>query len=345
MSPIPYYFCYIVPLSFFLSVYLGGWSFFLTPFVGFILVPFLDLIFGKEETNLSPEQEKEVKDKFSFRIVTLLWVPTQAAVVLTGAWYVSTHEVSFLQFLLIVLSAGMNGGGVGITIAHELCHRQTKLEQWSSQIILAFINYMHFHIEHIVGHHQRVSTPEDPTSAQLGESFYTFYPKTVIGSYKSAWNFEKRRVKRIGMHRNRMLHYLGWQFLLNLAILLVFGPIGFIFHIAQSIASFSFLEVVNYVEHYGLQRKKLPNGRYEKVQPIHSWNANHRVSNLFLFKLQRHSDHHANALRRYQILRNFEEAPQLPLGYPLMIILAMVPPLWRKVMDPRVEAHRRSLVV
>ncbi|SMF51735.1 alkane 1-monooxygenase [Pseudobacteriovorax antillogorgiicola] len=347
MKASSYYVCYVIPGAFVLGLMLGGVWLGLPFFLAFFLVPIFDVVMGKDPENLSPVEEEQIKNDFSFQLVTLLWVPTQIAVVVLGAWYGATYSLAWWEFGLLILSAGVNGGGLGITIAHELCHRQSKLEQRSSLIILAFINYMHFFIEHVVGHHSRVSTPEDPATAPRGMGFYEFFPRTVVGSYKSAWEFEARRVATRKLSawklQNRMINYLMIQGLICLGLLWAFGPWGLLFHLGQSFISFSLLEVINYIEHYGLQRRQDERGRFEKVLPIHSWNANHKVSNLFLFKLQRHSDHHANALRRYQVLRHFEEAPQLPASYPVMVLLALCPPLFKRMMNLRLEQHDRSV--
>ncbi|NRA66460.1 MAG: alkane 1-monooxygenase [Pseudobacteriovorax sp.] len=344
MSPLPYYLCLMMPLAFFIGLYSGGVWTALAPILGFVLIPLADFFVGRDRDNLSPEQEDQVRNKFSYRLITLLWVPIQLAVVLVGAFVVSTASYSGLEMFGLIVSAGVVTGGIGITIAHELCHRQTKLEQWASQLVLLGANYMHFHIEHVVGHHQKVSTPEDPASARFGQSLYSFLPQTIIGSWQSVWAFEKKRVrvKKLPVWKNRLYWYLFIQTAFSLSLGLLFTWQAFWFHLAQSFVGLVFLEIVNYIEHYGLERKKLPNGRYEKVTPKHSWNANHTVSNLLLFKLQRHSDHHANPLRRYQILRDYPEAPQLPFGYPTMVLMALVPPIWRFVMDERVLSYNMA---
>ena len=225
-------------------------------------------------------------------------------------------------------------------------HKKESHERWLSKIALAQSFYGHFYIEHNRGHHVRVATPEDPASSRLGENFYQFWLRTVSGSLKSAWRLEKKRYARKGQHPFRigndvlnswlmsavlwggLMAVLGWQILPLLVI--------------QAIVGFSLLEVVNYMEHYGMLRQKVGTGdrqRYERVDPSHSWNSNNIATNVLLYHLQRHSDHHANPTRRYQTLRDFEESPVLPTGYAGMIVLAIVPAIWRRVMDPRVVAH------
>ena len=347
MSVLPYYLCYLIPVSFYVGYALGGWYNFLAFSLAFILVPIADMFSGLDHKNPTKEEEAELKKQLKFKIVTWLWTPVQYAIVIWGAWIVSTQNLSAIELVGFTLGAGLCGGGIGITITHELVHRTEKWEKFLSLANLVCLNYMHFYIEHVYGHHQRVATPNDPATSKKGESFWYFYPRTVIGSWKSAWSWEVNRISKKGKKpfhiNNRMLHYVCIQLGFFSILYAYFGIAGVLFHLVQSTLSFSLLEIINYVEHYGLLRKKNEKGRYEKVLPIHSWNASHQVSNMFLFKLQRHSDHHANGLRRYQILRYFNESPQLPFGYPTMSLIALFPPLWRKVMDPRLEAYRYQL--
>jgi len=232
--------------------------------------------------------------------------------------------------------------GVAINTAHELGHKSARVERALARVALAQSGYGHFYIEHNRGHHNRVATPEDPASSRLGESLYEFLPRTVIGSVRSAWELEikglRHRGRRVLGHHNGIL--VSWSLTVALfgTLTAVFGWKVLPFLMAQAVFGFLLLEVVNYVEHYGLLRQKTERGRYERCRPEHSWNSNHVGSNLVLYNLERHSDHHAHPPRRYQALRHFEEAPQLPNGYGGMITLATIPPLWRKVMDRRVLA-------
>ncbi|HEY0358039.1 MAG TPA: alkane 1-monooxygenase, partial [Mycobacteriales bacterium] len=226
--------------------------------------------------------------------------------------------------------------------AHELGHKKDELERWLSKIALAQSFYGHFYIEHNRGHHVRVATPEDPASSRLGESFYAFLPRSVVGSVRSAWEVESARFARLGTGkwtlRNDVLNAWAMTVVLWGVLLAVFGVGILPYLLIQAVFGFSLLEVVNYLEHYGLMRQKAGD-RYERTAPRHSWNSNNTASNILLYHLQRHSDHHANPTRRYQALRHMEEAPQLPSGYATMIVLAYATPLWRRVMDPRLLAH------
>jgi alkane 1-monooxygenase len=237
-------------------------------------------------------------------------------------------------------------GGIGINTAHELGHKKEANERWLSKVALAQVFYGHFYIEHNRGHHVRVATPEDPASARLGESFYEFWPRTVVGSLRSAWRLEKRRLARRRQSPWRLDNDVLNAWLMSIAlwaaVLLAFGAGVAPYLVIQAVVGFSLLEVVNYMEHYGMLRQKVGVGerqRYERVLPSHSWNSNNIATNVLLYHLQRHSDHHANPTRRYQTLRDFEESPVLPTGYAGMIVLAIVPAVWRRVMDQRVVDH------
>ncbi|HEX4307627.1 MAG TPA: alkane 1-monooxygenase, partial [Solirubrobacterales bacterium] len=234
-------------------------------------------------------------------------------------------------------------GGIGINTAHELGHKRDDLEKWLSRVALAQTGYGHFFIEHNRGHHVRVATPEDPASSRLGESFWEFLPRTVSGSLTSAWHLEAARLDRLGKSRwtlrNDILGAWAMTVVLFAALAVAFGPVVLPYLVLQAIIGFSLLEVVNYLEHYGLLRDQKEDGRYQRCLPQHSWNSNNVASNVLLYHLQRHSDHHANPTRRYQALRHVDEAPQLPTGYAGMIVLAWLPPVWRRVMDDRLLEH------
>jgi alkane 1-monooxygenase len=233
--------------------------------------------------------------------------------------------------------------GIAINTAHELGHKRDSIERWLSRVALAQSGYGHFFIEHNRGHHVRVATPEDPASSRLGESFYSFLPRTVIGSLRSAWELERVRLDRLERSMwspaNDILGAWAMTVVLFAALVAIFGFVVLPYLLIQALVGFSLLEVVNYLEHYGLLRQKREDGRYERTRPEHSWNSNNTASNVLLYHLQRHSDHHANPIRRYQALRHVDDAPQLPTGYAGMILLAVIPPVWRRTMDRRVMTH------
>jgi alkane 1-monooxygenase len=308
----------------------------------FVLVPVADLLIGDDPSNPPEEVAEALQRDPWYRWVVLGYLPAQYAVWIWSVWYVATHDLTVLQEFGFAVTVGIVTG-VGINAAHELGHKRESLEHWASKIALAPTLYGHFFVEHNWGHHKRVSTPEDPASSRLGESFYRFWPRTVFGSLRSAWNLEATRLRRKGQPvlspGNRVLHAWSLSVLLWGAVLALGGLDLVPFLLVQAVVGFSLLEAVNYVEHYGLLRQKDAAGRYERVRPRHSWNNNHVVTNLLLYQLQRHSDHHENPARRFVALRHLDEAPQLPAGYAAMILVALVPPAWRRVMDPRLLAH------
>jgi len=346
MSALPFCLAYLLPLFVGIGFQRGGICTFLTPFVTFVIIPLLDLFIGVDPRNPAPEQTEALSNRLSFRLVTMVYVPLQIGLIIWGAYLVNHAPFSSMEWLGIILSAGIMSGGIGITVAHELSHRKNFLERTLGKALLMSASYTHFYIEHNLGHHVHVCTPKDPATARFGESFYRFYPRTVIGSFRSAWKIELGRLQRAGYSRwswrNQMLWFIALPIMFAGALGLVFSWKATLFFFTQSFVGFSLLELVNYLEHYGLERQELAHGRYEKVTIMHAWNTAHRVTNYFLFKLQRHADHHVHPVRRYQTLRTFDASPQLPAGYPMMILLALIPPLWRKVMDPRVEAVRAN---
>lgn len=321
-----------------------GWNalWMMGPLWIFALMPILDTVQGVDRTNPPEWATPTLEADRHYRIMLYAFMPLQLASFVWACWYISTHSLSAWSYVGISLTIGLVGG-IAINTAHELGHKRARLERRLSKLALAQSGYGHFYVEHNRGHHVMVATPADPASARFGESFWAFWPRTVVGSLKSAWAIEVAALARKGRRwwspRNNILNAWALTVVLFGSMIAIFGTAIIPFLIIQAVFGFSLLEVVNYIEHYGLLRRQLPNGRYEKCQPEHSWNADNIASNLVLYNLQRHSDHHANPLRRYQSLRHFDEAPQLPSGYAAMIGMAVVPPLWRRVMDLRVLAH------
>jgi len=319
-----------------------GLFWFAGPIIIFGLFPLLDLWIGHDESNPPDAVVGWLGEDRYYRRVTYAYIPLQYAGLTFACWLWTRGGLSTVDRIGLLSTVSMVGG-ISIANAHELGHKRDSLERWLSRVALAQSGYGHFFIEHNRGHHVRVATPEDPASARLGESFYSFLPRTVIGSLRSAWRLERTRLERMGRSpwtvRNDILSAWAMTALLFAALTVAFGPVVLPYLLGQAVLGFSLLEVVNYLEHYGLLRQRREDGRYERTRPEHSWNSNNVASNVLLYHLQRHSDHHANPVRRYQALRHVDEAPQLPTGYAGMIVLAAVPPLWRRVMDPRLLAH------
>ncbi len=318
----------------------GFWL--LAPFLVFVLFPILDIAIGLDPSNPPDSVLKWLEQDRYYRWCTYVFIPIQYAGLVFACWMWGSGDLSVLESVFLAFSVGVVGG-IAINTAHELGHKRASSERWLSRIALAQTGYGHFFIEHNRGHHVRVATPEDPASSRLGESFWAFLPRTVAGSLRSAWGIEAARLDRLGKSHwgphNDILTAWAMTVVLFAALAVAFGPVVLPYLLIQAVLGFSLLEVVNYLEHYGLLRQKKEDGRYERCRPEHSWNSNNVASNVLLYHLQRHSDHHANPTRRYQALRHVDEAPQLPTGYAGMIILAWVPPLWRRVMDQRLVEH------
>ena len=334
----------VFPFASYLLVTLTGNSFFwwLSIIYALLLIPLLDFLIGESETNPNAEDTDGLHDEPFYRRIVYMYPALQWLALGFGIWVASSGVLSGWDWIAWTLTFG-NIGAYAINAAHEMGHKRGKLPQLLAKLTLMPVCYGHFLVEHNRGHHVRVATPEDPASAKLGESFWRFLPRTVIGGMLSAWQLEKKKLQRKQLpswhwSNENLQGWAGSLLLLIIAIAAGGWWVGLWF-IAQAMHGASLLEVVNYVEHYGLKRQKLENGRYEKCSPSHSWNSNTIYSNITLFQLQRHSDHHANPTRPYQILRHFDESPQLPSGYSAMITLAYIPPLWFRHMDKRVLAH------
>jgi alkane 1-monooxygenase len=319
-----------------------GLLWFFGPLFVFGVMPVLDRVIGDDTANPPDSVVQWLEQDRYYRWCTYLYLPLQYASLVLACWLWSRGDLSVVESLGLALTVGCVCG-IAINTAHELGHKRASVERWLSKVALAQSGYGHFFIEHNRGHHVRVATPEDPASSRLGESFYAFLPRTVTGSLKSSWGLEALRLRRGGSSpwtiENDILNAWAMTVVLFVALTATFGLSVLPWLLVQAVFGFSLLEVVNYLEHYGLLRDKREDGRYVRTAPRHSWNSNNVSSNVLLYHLQRHSDHHAHPLRRFQSLRHFDEAPELPSGYASMIVLAVLPPLWRRVMDPRVLAH------
>ena len=343
VSAWPYSIAYLIPLSAFVGCSLGGLWVFLTPAIFFGLLPIVDEIVPRNTANAEKEDEKDLLENAGFNLLVRGWFFAQAALLCFVMYRIATGTFSALEILGLIISVGIVGGA-GINVAHELMHRKEKLDKALAEALMNSVSYTHFCVEHVFGHHKHVSTPHDPATSRLGESVYPFVIRSVVGGLLSFIHIEKKLVERKKLERwsikDRRVRY---PLVLAASYALVggvFGWAGLFFFVAQGIFTFTMLEVVNYLEHYGLERTEVAPGRYGRVEPIHSWSSSHRVSNWILFGLPRHADHHARASRPYPILRHFDIAPQLPAGYTTMLLLALVPPVWRMVMDPKVHEVR-----
>lgn len=334
----------MLPLAL-IAMRFGGWWFVLMPAYAWLLMTVLDRLLGLNEEN--PDTETPESQLVWYRAITLLWFPLQAALILGGIWWATRHLGGW-ESLGLFFGIGTASGTIGIVYAHELLHQKNAVERWLGDLLLASVLYSHFRTEHLLVHHSWVATPRDAVSARYNEGFFRFFLRVLRDCPASAWAAETRRLARAGRkpldRRNPFWRYGALQGAMLAAAFALGGWWGLGLFVWQAFVAVWQLELTNYVEHYGLSRKHLGEGRYEHVLPRHSWNATHTATNWLLINLQRHSDHHYKPDRRFPLLQTYapDQAPQLPLGYPAMTFLAMVPPLWRRQMNPRVRAWRRQ---
>lgn len=305
------------------------------------LVPLLDSVFGADENNPPEELVPQLEADTYYRVLTWLTVPMHFVVLFVLAWFVGTQSLSAWAIVAVALTAGIYSG-LGINTAHELGHKKPVFERILARVVLAVSTYGHFCVEHNRGHHRDVATPEDPASSRMGESIYRFMLREIPGAFRRGWKDEKQRLERLNKPvwsaDNEILQSYALSALLQGGLIVLFGWIMVPFLLIHNFWAWFQLTSANYIEHYGLLRQRRENGRYEHCQPHHSWNANYIFSNILLFHLERHSDHHANPTRRYQSLRNFDGIPELPNGYFGMFLIAYIPWLWYRVMDKRLLA-------
>lgn len=318
----------------------GLWTWAL-PLYAYLLVPLLELALKRDPANLEPAEAQAAKrariyDWMLYAVVPVQWV-------LLGLFVLTMHAggLAHWEAAGMVFTMGIACGVLGINVAHELGHRTSRAEQWLARALLLTAQYMHFSIEHNRGHHVRVGTTEDPATARFGESLYAFWVRSIVMGYRSAWRLECQRLDRLGLPRwhlaNEMIRFAVLQLGFLALLALLFGPAVSMAVLAAAVIGILLLETVNYVEHYGLVRR-LAGTRPARIKPIHSWNSDHPLGRALLFELSRHSDHHYLASRPYQLLRSMDDAPQLPTGYAGMMLLALLPPAWFAVMNPRVRA-------
>lgn len=319
----------------------GEWVLGVPLFISYVVIPVLDWIFGPDANNPPEEIVPQLEEDRYYRWLTWITVPLHFVTLIAVAWFAASQDLGAWSILVLAITAGAYSG-LGINTAHELGHKKTVVEQQLAKIALMVPAYGHFCVEHNHGHHRHVATPYDPASARMGESIYSFALREIPGAFRRGWMVESQRLARQGkstwsIHNNILQSYMG-SLILQGGLVLVFGWLMIPFLAVHNVWAWYQLTSANYVEHYGLLREKDTSGRYERCKPHHSWNANYTLSNVVLFHLERHSDHHANASRRYQSLRNFEGIPELPNGYFGTYLIAYVPWLWYRVMDERLLA-------
>lgn len=336
----------MVPLAV-LGAARGGWTLALLPVYGWVMVSVLDAVFGLNEDSADPQTPEA--GLFWYRLITIVWFPVQFAVIYGLIWWVTrTDHLSGFEVLVLFFGVGVISGPVGIVYAHELVHQRNKAERWLGDLLLATVLYSHFRTEHLLVHHRHVGTPRDAVTARYNEGFHRFFWRVLRQQPVSAWRAEVAMLARAGrkpLDRSNPFWRYGVLQVAALALAFAIGGwVGLGLFGFQAFIAVWQLELTNYIEHYGLTRRYLGAGKFEHVMPRHSWNASHKASNWLLINLQRHSDHHYKPDRRFTLLQTYsvDEAPQLPFGYPMMTTLAMIPPLWRRRMNPRVRAWRRQ---
>jgi len=338
---IKYLMAYSLPLAVFLSMQREGLLAYMPLFYAFLVVPLLELFFAPNPANLDKQREEMIKEDPWYDRLLYLMVPIQLALLLYFLWDLNYHTYDSLTFWGRITAMGLMCGVIGINVGHELGHRRKKYEQVLAKILLSTSLYVHFFTEHNYGHHRNVATPEDPASARYKESLYAFWLRSIIFSYLHAWKIQaqllKSRKKSFWSSSNELLLWSLIQLIALTAIFLFFGLESLLAFLAAALFGALLLETVNYIEHYGLSRKKVSEHRYEKAEAEHSWNSDHIIGRLLLFELSRHSDHHAHPHRKYQTLQHHDQSPQLPTGYPGMMLLSTIPPLWFKVMNGRIK--------
>jgi alkane 1-monooxygenase len=336
---------YLVPAVVIFSIASKGpWSYSAIILI-FGIIPLIEIFTSGSTHNLTEAEEELARHDRTYDLLLYGLVPAQYFILVFFLFQISTEGLSLAARIGMTLAFGLSCGILGINCAHELGHRSTWYEQWMSKALLLTSLYMHFFIEHNRGHHKNVSTEEDPASSRYGENIYLFYVRTIRDSWTSAWRLERERLRKKGLPfrsmQNQMLQFQLIQLSLIGLIWWFFGFTALMYFLAGAFMGILLLETVNYIEHYGLQRRKIGE-KYERALPVHSWNSNHPVGRLVLLELSRHSDHHYMASRKYQVLRHFDDSPQMPTGYPGMMLLALLPPAWFSVMNKKVKWYKKQ---
>lgn len=345
MKDLKYLMGYVLPVTAVLSLMLQSYWSFLTPVVAFGILPLFELLFPQDASNLSPEEARSKEKNPLFDLFLYFNLPLIFTIVAYYLWLIAYGNLSLLEYTGITLSVGIALGSNGINVAHELGHRKTAIERTMGKLLLLPSLYMHFYVDHNFGHHQTVGTPEDPSSAKYNQTVYAFWFQAVIGEYFNAWKIQKNLLQKSGRHFFSLYNDMFWYAVLQCTYLLyvyvVFGINALYMALVISLISILLLQTINYIEHYGLRRKKLPSGRYQRASEIHSWNSNHILGRMMLYELTRHSDHHHRAHKKYQLLEYHGTSPQMPFGYPTSMVISLVPPLWFAIMNPRIPSEMK----
>ena len=329
------------------SFHTNGWVIWLPLFFAWVFIPLMEMLIKPNSANMSATEEELTKKNRGYDILLYLVVAVQYFALYEFLSSMKNDILTWQDTIGRIMVMGLLCGVFGINVGHELGHRVNKFEQTLAKGLLLTSLYMHFFTEHNKGHHKRVATPEDPSSARLGEPVYVFYFRTIIFSYISAWHIAndemRKKMRPVFSWQNEMIQFTFIQIVFLALIFYFFGWLVTIYFIASAFIGILLLETVNYIEHYGLQRKSTSEGKYERAMPEHSWNSDHVIGRLMLFELSRHSDHHYLASRKYQVLRRHDNSPQMPTGYPGMMMLSLIPPAWFYVMNRRIKNYQKII--
>jgi alkane 1-monooxygenase len=345
MKDLKYLAALTIPLSALLGLYAGGYWCYFTPFYTFLIIPVLEVLMPQDESNY----DKKTKDKKALSVLFdwMLYANIPIVFGLLGffLWSVTNNVYATYELIGLVFSLGIVLGTNGINVGHELGHRQKTQERFLGKLLLLPSLYMHFYVEHNFGHHLHAATKEDPATARYNQSVYSFWLTSVSRQFIKAWKIQMALLKsnnaKFYSIQNDMLWYAVIQLGYLITVYFVFGTTGLLFAVGAATVGFLLLETVNYIEHYGLLRQKLASGRYERVREIHSWNSNHVLGRIVLYELTRHSDHHYISSKKYQVLDYHDRSPQMPYGYPTSMVLSLIPPIWFKIMNPRIPTSMR----
>ncbi len=347
MNSLKYLAAFTIPISAFIGIRMESYWSFTTPVYAFLIIPLLEVLLAQDASNLPEETREEERINPIYDLMLYANVPIVFSLIWMVGSKVSLGAYEPFEYVGFALSLGIVLGTNGINVAHELGHRQDSPERFLGKLLLLPSFYMHFFVEHNYGHHLNAATPEDPATARYNQTVYNFWFTSVTRQYVSAWHIQKDLLLKQGKGflslQNDMFWYLIFEFLYVALLYGLFGGFTALFLVVCGVIGFLLLETVNYIEHYGLMRLKRPSGRYERVKEVHSWNSNHVIGRIVLYELTRHSDHHFKSSKKYQLLDYHNTSPDMPYGYPTSMVLSLIPPLWFRIMNPRIPPEMKPV--
>jgi len=340
MRDFKYTAAYLIPAATLFSLHMRGIFSFTTVLLVFLVIPIIEPFLGNSAENLDSEQQTTRNRRIIFDLLLYLNLPILYGLLVYFGYQIHVEQMLFWEKIGLCLSLGITMGAIGINVAHELGHKDQRYKRVLAGCLLLPSLYMHFTMEHNLGHHKNVGTDVDPASAKAGEPIYVFWLRSMIGTYRNAWKIQQRLLSQgdrsFFSWDNHQLIYLVLQLSSVVMSYLIGGVVMMLMFVACAFISILLLETINYVEHYGLRRQRQKNKRYELVRPDHSWNSNHELGRIMLYELTRHSDHHFASHKKYQNLDDHKHSKQLPFGYPTSMLLSLCPPLWFRIMDKRI---------